>query len=56
MAHDFNPSTLESEAGRSLNSKPALSTEQVPGQSWLHKQTLSRKKQNNKSEKEEGKN
>jgi hypothetical protein len=38
--HTFNPSTLEAEAGRSLSSRPAWSTE-LPG---LHKETQSWKK------------
>ena len=34
----FNPSTLEAEAGGFLNSRPAWSTQRVPG---LHRETLS---------------
>ena len=33
VAHDFNHSTLEAEAGGSLSSRPAWSTQLVPGQS-----------------------
>jgi hypothetical protein len=44
VAHAFNPSTREAEAGGFLSSKPALSTEWVPGQPGLHRETLSRKK------------
>jgi hypothetical protein len=44
VAHTFNPSTREAEAGGFLSSRPALSTEWVPGQPWLHRETLSRKK------------
>jgi hypothetical protein len=32
VAHDFNPSTWEAEAGRILSLRPAWSTEWVPGQ------------------------
>ena len=42
-AHAFNPSTWEAETGRFLSSRPAWSTEWVPGQLGLHKETLSRK-------------
>jgi hypothetical protein len=50
VAHAFNPSTLEAEAGRSLSSRPAWSTEWVSGQPGLHRETLSLKtnKQTNK--------
>ena len=33
--------TLEAEAGGSLSSRPAWSTEQIPGQLGLHSETLS---------------
>jgi hypothetical protein len=39
VVHTFNPSTWEPEAHR-----PAWSTERVPGQSMLHKETLSQNK------------
>jgi hypothetical protein len=42
VAHAFNPSTWEAEAGRFLSSRPAWSTEWVPGQPGLHRETLSR--------------
>ena len=42
VAHAFNPSTWEAEAGGFLNSRPAWSTERVPGQPGLHRETLSR--------------
>jgi hypothetical protein len=42
VAHAFNPST-KAEAGRFLSSRPAWSTEWVPGQPGLHRETLSRK-------------
>jgi hypothetical protein len=51
VEHAFNPSTCEAEAGRFLSSRPAWSTEWVPGQPRLHRETLSRKtksKQTNK--------
>jgi hypothetical protein len=43
VAHAFNPSTWEAEAGGFLSSRPAWSTKWVPGQSGLHRETLSRK-------------
>jgi hypothetical protein len=43
VAHAFNPSTWEAEAVGFLSSRPAWSTEQVPGQPGLHRETLSRK-------------
>ena len=39
LAHAFNPSTLEAEAGGALSLRPAWSTEGVPGQLRLHKET-----------------
>jgi hypothetical protein len=44
VAHAFNPSTWEAEAGGFLSSRPAWSTEWVPGQPGLHRETLSWKK------------
>jgi hypothetical protein len=41
VAHAFNPSTWEAEAGRFLNSRPAWSTKWVPGQPGLHREILS---------------
>ena len=43
VAHAFNPSTWEAEAGGFLNLRPAWSTEWVPGQPMLYRETLSRK-------------
>jgi hypothetical protein len=43
VAHTFNPSTWEAEAGGFLSSRPAWSTESVPGQPGLHRETLSLK-------------
>jgi hypothetical protein len=54
VAHAFNPSTWEAEAGGFLSSRPAWSTEWVPGQPGLYRETLSRKnktKQTNKKTK-----
>jgi hypothetical protein len=41
VAHAFNPSTLEAEAGGFLSLRPAWSTEWVPGQPGLYRETLS---------------
>ena len=41
MMRAFNPSTGEAETGEVLSSRPAWSTEQVPGQTGLHRETLS---------------
>jgi hypothetical protein len=43
VVHAFNPSTREAEAGGFLSSRPAWSTEWVPGQPGLYRETLSRK-------------
>jgi hypothetical protein len=51
VAHTFNPSTWETEAGRFLSSRPAWSTEWVPGQPGLHRETLSQKNKTNKTKK-----
>jgi hypothetical protein len=45
VAHAFNPSTWEAKAGGSLSSRPAWSTERVPGQPGLHRETLTHKNQ-----------
>jgi hypothetical protein len=47
----FNPSTREAEAGRSLNSRPACSTDRVSGQPGLHGETLSLKQNKTKQNK-----
>jgi hypothetical protein len=60
VVHAFNPSTWEAEAGRFLSSRPAWSTEWVPGQPGLQRETLSGKqkqkqklpKQNNDNKKD----
>ena len=41
MVHTFNTSTWEAEVDGFLSSKPAWSTERVPGQPGLHRETLS---------------
>jgi hypothetical protein len=41
VAHTFNPSTWEAEAGGFLSSRPAWSTKCVPGQPGIHRETLS---------------
>jgi hypothetical protein len=41
LAQAFNPSTWEAEASWFLISRPAWSTEWVPGQPGLHRETLS---------------
>jgi hypothetical protein len=51
VAHAFNPSTREAEAGRFLSSRPAWSTKWVPGQPGPHRETLSRKNQKEKEKK-----
>jgi hypothetical protein len=51
LMHAFNPSTWEAEAGGFLSSGPAWSTEWVPGQPGLHRETLSREKKKKKKKK-----
>jgi hypothetical protein len=48
VAHAFNPSTWEAEAGRFLSLRPDWSTKWVPGRPGLHRETLSRKTKINK--------
>jgi hypothetical protein len=43
VVHTFNLSTWEAETGRSLSSKTAWSTDQVPEQLGLHRETLPQK-------------
>jgi hypothetical protein len=45
VAHTFNSSTWEAEAGRFLSSKPVWSTEWVPGQQGLHRETTPKKEE-----------
>jgi hypothetical protein len=49
VVHAFDPSTWEAEAGGFLSSRPAWSTEWVPGQWGLHRETLSWKTKQNKT-------
>jgi hypothetical protein len=51
MKIGINPSTWEAEAGGFLSSRPAWSTERVPGQPGLHRKTLSQKIQKKKKKK-----
>jgi hypothetical protein len=53
VAHAFNPSTWEAEAGRFLSSRPAWSTDRVPGQPGLHRETLSQKKNKKQKQKKQ---
>jgi hypothetical protein len=45
VAHAFNPSTWDAEAGRFLSSRPAWSTKWVPGQPLLQRNPVSNKQQ-----------
>jgi hypothetical protein len=49
VVHAFMPSTWEAEAGAFLSSRPAWSTELIPGQPELHRETLSQKQNKNKN-------
>jgi hypothetical protein len=49
VTHTFNPSTQEAEASVYLSSRPAWSTERVPGQPGLYRETLSQKTKQNKN-------
>jgi hypothetical protein len=51
VALAFNPSTWEAEAGRFLGSRLAWSTECVPGQPGLHRESLLPKTKTNKQTK-----
>ena len=53
VAHIFNPSTGEAVAGRFLSSRPAWTTEWVPGYPGLHRETLSWKTNKQKKKKKE---
>jgi hypothetical protein len=46
VAHTFNPSTWEAEAGEFLSLRPTWSTEWVPGQAGLYRETLFQKSEN----------
>jgi hypothetical protein len=52
VAHAFNPSTREAEAGRFLSSRPAWSTKRAPGLPGLYRETLSQKTKQNKTKRE----
>jgi hypothetical protein len=49
MAYTFDPSTWEAKAGGFLSLRPAWSTEWVPGQLGLRRETLSRNKTKQKT-------
>jgi hypothetical protein len=53
VAHAFNPSTWEAEAGGFLSLRPAWSTKWVPGQTGLYRETLSRKTKKKKKKKKD---
>ena len=53
LAHVSNPSIQEAGSERSLSLRPAWTTEQVPGQPGLHKETLSQEQ--NKTNKQKNK-
>jgi hypothetical protein len=55
VAHAFNPSTWEADASGFLKSSPAWSTEYVPGQPGLHRETLFRKTKKEKNKKQTNK-
>jgi hypothetical protein len=50
VTHTFNPSTQEAEASGFLSSRPACSTEWVPGQPGLYRETLSWKTKRKKNQ------
>jgi hypothetical protein len=52
VAHTFNPSTWEAEAEADgfLSYRPAWSTQWVPGQPGLQRETLSQNNNNNKNQ------
>jgi hypothetical protein len=56
VAHSFNPSTQEAEAGIFLSSRPAWSTESVPGQPGLHRETQSLEEKKQKTKNKQTKN
>jgi hypothetical protein len=55
VAYAFNPSTWEAEAGEFLSSRPAWSTERVPGQPGLNRETLSGKTKNKQQQQQQKK-
>ena len=56
VAHAFNSSTWEAEAGRFLSSRPAWSTKWVPRQPELHRETLSQKQNKTKQQQKQNNN
>jgi hypothetical protein len=48
VAHTFNPSTWEAEAGRFLSLRPAWTTKSVPGQPGLQRNPVSKKQNKTK--------
>jgi hypothetical protein len=52
VAHAFDSSTWEAEAGGFLSLRPAWSTKWVPGQPGLYRETLPRKKTNKQTKNE----
>jgi hypothetical protein len=55
VAHAFNRSTREEEAGRFLSSRPACTKKWVPGQPGLYRETLLKNKKKNKTKKQKNK-
>jgi hypothetical protein len=55
VAHAFNSSTQEAEAGRNLSLMPAWSTKWDPGQPELYRENLSQKKQKQKQKQQQQK-
>jgi hypothetical protein len=51
MVHAFNPSIWEAETDGFLSSRQAWSTELVPGQPRLHRETMSQKQNKTKQNK-----
>jgi hypothetical protein len=45
VVYTFNPSPGEAEVGRTLSSRPASSTELVPGWPGLHTETMSQEEE-----------
>ena len=54
VAHAFNHSTREAEAGGSLSLRPTWSIKRVPGQPGLYRQTLFQKPRKRKRGEKEG--
>jgi hypothetical protein len=56
VAHAFNPSTQEAEAGGFLSSRPAWSTKCVPGQPCLKNKNKNKKQKTKNKTKQDKKN